>query len=991
MRVRVLGAVELAATNGEPTLARWPRVRKLLAVLLVHAGDIVSVDRLGDALWGGEAPIDRSSAVHNLVYRLRMIVRSAGAADTVRVVTRAPGYVLEVNGAEVDSTRFAELVETARDRLHEAPQMAAALLDEALSLWRGPAFAEFADEEFVRAEAGRLDELRGAAAADRVEAAIALGRHDEAIGMLEPLRAADPLGERPRRQLMRALHGVGRSVEALQVYRDYRDLLAELGLDPSPELRELEAAIIRHEPSIGWIGPTSPANNLPQEPGELVGRADDVIQVTDAMRRARLVTLTGVGGVGKTRLALHVAAVVGAEHPDGVWLCELAPVGASSVAEVLAAALEVRQRHGLTMTARLAEYLREKRLLIVLDNCEHVTATAAQLVDALLRSCPRVRVLATSREGLDVDGERVLPVAPLETPARGASSPETIAGVASVALFVQRASAASASFELTADNSADVAEICRRLDGLPLALELVAPKVRSLSAAEIAARLDRRLPFIRTAGWIREQRHRTLRAVVDWSHQLLDERQQQLFERLSVFVGSFTLDGAERVAGGRLDPAEIADVITALVDRSMLGAQPGRAPTRYALLETLRLYGRERLRARGWETATRRDHADYHVELAVAASTGLTGRDPGRWVKVMDQHLDDLRAAHTWAVAHDPDLAMRLSAALFWYLEPGTFSEGVGWAERAIAASPPSHPLLPVVTSVAAFGASKRGDLAAARRLAARGLEISGERNPIRRYPMLVLGDVALFQGRLAESGRCYAEAARLATQAHDTYTYTYSVVNLAFPLAYQGASARALAAAQRGRSAATDSGSPHLVGWADYALGEVLADTDPERAMAALDTALVAARESGSRFLEGVALVTAASLQARHGDPRAALEPFGRVVDRWHRAGNWTQQWITLRNVIDLFARLSADEPAVVLSGAMRASRSAAPLFGSDAARLAEADAALRAGVSEQTHRQWLARGAAMTDDEVVSFAIAEINRLRTDPPCGTPASRTR
>jgi hypothetical protein len=169
--------------------------------------------------------------------------------------------------------------------------------------------------------------------------------------------------------------------------------------------------------------------------------------------------------------------------------------------------------------------------------------------------------------------------------------------VASVVLFVQRASAASASFELTADNSADVAEICRRLDGLPLALELVAPKVRSLSAAEIAARLDRRLPFVRTAGWIREQRHRTLRAVVDWSHQLLDERQQQLFERLSVFVGSFTLDGAERVAGGRLDPAEIADVITALVDRSMLGAQPGRAPTRYALLETLRLYGRERLRA----------------------------------------------------------------------------------------------------------------------------------------------------------------------------------------------------------------------------------------------------------------------------------------------------------------------------------------------------------------------------------------------------------
>jgi predicted ATPase/DNA-binding SARP family transcriptional activator len=970
--------VELTSQSGEATLRRWPMVRKLLAVLVVHAGATVSVDRLSGLLWGSDVPADEKSAVHNLVFRLRTAVREAEAAHSIRIATRAPGYLLEVDDDELDSAWFVRLAETAREYLDTAPSVAADLLDQALALWRGPAFAEFADEEFVRAEAARLEELRLVAATDRVEAALRLGACDEAIGRLEPLLAADSLRERPRQLLMRALHGAGRSVEALAVYREFRTALAdELGLDPSPELRELEAAIIRHDPGIGGFKPVSARHNLPQERGELVGRSDEVSRVADAVRHNRLVTLTGVGGVGKTRLALHVANTLVAAQPDGVWLCELAAVGDDAVDEVVAAVLGAKRRHGVSMVARIAEYLHSRQLLLVLDNCEHVRGGVGRLVDAVLRDCPRVRVLATSRERLDVDGERVLPVAPLASPAETAEH-EALAEVGSVALFVQRASAASPLFALTEENCQDVAEICRRLDGLPLALELVAPKVRALRPAEIVARLDRRLQFVRTAGWVNEHRHRTLRAAIDWSYQLLDEPRRAVFDRVSVFVGPFTLEAAERVAGRGSDVAAIDEALTALVDRSMLDARPDRVPTRYSMLETLRQYGRERLAERGWEARTRRDHAVYHAELADDASSGLAGPDPVRWIRLLDTHLDELRTAHHWALANDPDLAMRLAAALFWYVEQGLFLEGASWAERAIAVSPPTHPLLPLVASVAAFGATKRGDLAGASRLARIGLAASEPDDPVRRYGLFVLGDVALFEGRLVEAGQCYSEAARLAVRVDDVYTHACATINLAIPLAYQGDRDRALAVAQRGRSVATSARSPNLGAWAEYALGEVLADIDPEQAIAATDAAIGLARQSGNRFVEGVALVSAASLRARHGEPREALERFSQVVEQWHRAGNWTQQWTTLRNVIDLFVRLSADEPAVMLMAALRASRLAAPLFGCDAARLAEADNALRARLSKPDYRRYQARGNAMTDDAAVLYALTELHRLR-------------
>lgn len=892
------------------------------------------------------------------------MIRSAGCEQAVGIVTRPPGYLLEVADGQLDSAEFTRLVDQAREHLGAAPAVAAALLDEALALWRGPAYAEFADEEFARAQACRLEKLKMGATADRVDAALALGRPDEAIGLLEPLLAAQSIGHRPRGLHMLALHQAGRSAEALESFRHYRDMLAdELGLDPPDELRDLEAAILRQDQAVATIEPLRRPTNLPHQLTELIGRFTDTKRVAEAIQQARLVTLTGVGGVGKTRLALHVTAELSGSYPDGVWLCELAPVAAEAVPDVLAGVLGVIQRRAVSVIPALVDYLRTKQLLIMLDNCEHVAAAAAELSESLLRGCPAVRILATSREPLGIDGEHVLPVAPLQTSD-------------AITLFVQRATAASPSFALTEANAVDVAEVCRRLDGLPLALELVAPKVRSLSARDIVTRLDRRLHFVRTAGRIRDQRHRTLRAVVDWSYQLLDAQHRQVFDRLSVFAGSFTIAAAQRVAGGGRDPDDVAEIVAGLVDRSMLSAQTDEPPTRYTMLDTLRRYGQERLDKTGCAMSARLDHTRYHVELAEAASTGLTGPDPATWSQAIDSHLDDLRAAYRWSLRHEPDLAMRMAAALYWYVEPGSSSEIALWAQAAAAEAGASHPLVPQVLGVAALGASKRGDLSGAIELANRALAASAETDPIRRYAVYVLGDVALFQGRLDEAIGFYHEVVCLAEAAGDSYFSALAMVAGALPLAYRSDHASAVEAARRARSAAMTTANPYVMGWADYTLGEALAGVNPDEAIIAIDAALARSRATRNRFLAGVALVSAASMWARHGDALAALPLFGQVIEHWQRAGNWTQQWITIRNLIELFARLSVDEAAAVLCGALDVSRTAPGLFGADAQWLTSTKATLRDRLGDPQYRRCYARGAAMTDNAAVAFAATEIAR---------------
>jgi predicted ATPase/DNA-binding SARP family transcriptional activator len=984
--VGVLGSLRLGNDDGAPL--RSARLRRLFAVLMMRRGEAVSADRLTQAVWGDRQPADPSAALQNLVWRLREALRDAGCDDAARLLTRAPGYLLEVEGEQVDIVRFERLVRAAAA---EPPQRAADLLEQALSLWRGPAYAEFTDDDIVRAEATRLEELRLTACSDWVEALLALDRPEETLTRLAVIVEANPLRERPRAQLMRAQYRLGRTTEALQVYREYRDVLAaELGLDPPPSLRDLQVTILRQRgepgrapPATRSPGPASrPLGNLRLELSDLVGRASDAAAAQATLGRSRVVTLSGVGGVGKTRLALRVATDAQSRYRDGAWMCELAGVAdASAAPDLVATTLGVQQRLGHTVTDRLVEYLRGRTMLLLLDNCEHVLGTVAGLVDTLVRNCPGLTVLVTSREPLGVDGEQILPLQPLPVP------PTTMPGgalaaavVPSVVLFCQRATAAAPTFALTEDNVTAVTEICRRLDGLPLALELAATRIPSLSPTEIADRLERRLQFLRSGRRIREERHRTLASAVDWSYRLLTPSEQAMFNRCSVFMGSFTLDAAAAVAGGT-EP-EVVDDVSGLVDKSMLIAHTDHAPVRFSMLETLRAYGRERLAERGEAIDACAAHAIYHVEFAEAADVGLRGAEEGAWAQALAGAFDDLRSAHQWSLVHRPELAMRLSAALFVYGEAGAPSEVPAWAARA-AAGAPQHPLLPVVLAAAA-GTRFSGDLTDAAAHARRAVCAVAESDPARRYPLCALADIALFEGRLTDAMQLYITQCDLAEAVGDTYFTAYATANSSLAHTYHGDVRTAVHLAERAKQLGAAIANPTTLAWAEFALAEALLDDQPDRARLALHRAVAHARTARNRFVPGVALISAGSLHTRHGNPTRAAALLGEAIDHWSQAGNWTQQWITIRHVIDLLVRLGVQEPAAILYGALAGSTTATTAYGADAARLRCHSDTLRTELGAKRYIVAVERGAASTDDDAIHLARAEINRVLTtlDPP---------
>ncbi|MCA1691548.1 MAG: winged helix-turn-helix domain-containing protein, partial [Actinobacteria bacterium] len=412
MEFRVLGPVEVS-DSGQAVTPTRAKERCVLALLLAQANRVVSAERLAEALWpGAHAPDQAVRSVQTHVSRLRSTL---GPADE-RLLTRAPGYLLRVDPDELDAQRFERLVEEARRRTGEDPGQALALLDQALELWRGPPYGEFRDEEFAVGDAVRLEELRLVAIEERIEARLALGHHEEEVGELEARCAEHPLRERLRSQLMQALYRSGRQPDALRAFEAYRRMLAdELGLDPSPELRDLEAKILRHDPALApRPAPPGATGAVVTPVSSFVGREAEVAEVTRRLTTARLLTLTGPGGVGKTRLALQVAAAVAERYPDGVAVCELAAIAdPDAVAPAVATALGIQRRHDRTVADSVAEVLRTRKILLVVDNCEHVVDAAASLLSSLVTRCPAVTLLATSRERLAIEGEQVWPLGPL--------------------------------------------------------------------------------------------------------------------------------------------------------------------------------------------------------------------------------------------------------------------------------------------------------------------------------------------------------------------------------------------------------------------------------------------------------------------------------------------------------------------------------------------------------------------------------------------------
>ena len=660
---------------------------------------MVADTTLIEQLWSDrDQPVDPVNALQTRVSKVR---RALAAAGSGQLLTRqGAGYRLDVDPAGVDVHRFTASIDRARRA--GAADEAIRLYDAALAEWRAEPFVDFAGEPWAVVESTRLVELRLAAIAERAERMLTLGRYEELVADLEPVVAGAPTRERLVGQLMTGLFNAGRQADALDVYARTRQVLAdELGLDPSRELRGLMEQILRQDTAITPVA-ASPSTVLRADPNvraprdlplrltSFVGRDDDLDRVLEALRGARLVTLAGPGGAGKTSLGVEAARRAGPDFADGVWLVRLAPVTEPEMlihafADGVGLSIEggtVAHRPRDVLVGRLTG----RDMLIVLDNCEHLIEPVASLVQAILERCPQVRILATSREALAVPGEVQLAVAPLPVPSEDSPS-ERVPEFAAARLFLDRAAAVRP--DLTADGPAldAVAVICRRLDGIPLALELAAARLAGLQPLELADRVRDRFSVLTSGDRTAEARQRTLRSAVDWSHDLLTQPERVLFRRLAVFRGGWTLTAAEAVVTDTELPAQrVLELLERLVRQSLVVADQYGGHTRYRMLETLRQYATGKLPDAGETTALAGAHAAHFLAMGEQAETGLRGSSQARWLAVLRSEHANLRAALNWLVTDgQDDQAQRLAGSLGLYWHLGRHLEGREVLRRVIA------------------------------------------------------------------------------------------------------------------------------------------------------------------------------------------------------------------------------------------------------------------------------------------------------------------
>src|SRR6185312_2625123 len=673
--------------------------------LLLRAREALPRAALVDALWGEAPP---ASAVQSLQVYVHGLRKALGAD---RIETRGASYRVVIEPGELDLERFETLAARGARELDAGRADAAAdRLGEALALWRGPALADLAVEPLAHAERERLEERRLHALELLGDAELALGRHDALLARVEALVAEQPFRESFRRQQVLALYRAGRQKDALDAYQEARAALDELGIEPSPELRELELAVLRQDPALA--APEQPdelETRLPRAPTPLVGRQLEIAAVAALLREeARLVTLTGPGGTGKTRLALAVAEELSAEWPARfVDLSPLRDPGLLAATVEQALGLQDGERPAVEA---IAEWLGERPLLLVLDNFEQLL-DGAPFVAELLGATPGLAVLATSRAPLRLSGEHEYPVPPL--PLHEA-----------VELFAARARAVDPRFELTEDRAGSVAAICTRLDGLPLALELAAARSKLLPPEAMVGRLERSLELLTAGARDLPARQRTLQATLDWSYELLEPAEQDLFARLAVFRGGCTIEAAGAVAADR----DILDRIGSLVDESLLRRVDGTLGPRFAMLETIREYAATRLQESGKEEDAQRRHAAYYLSVAETAGKALTaGTVYDETLAELDAEHDNLRGAIAWAAAAgeiEGEVRMAVALRQYWLLR-GELTEARRVFEGAIARSASAEPRLHALALVhGGLFPYRQGDVAEAKRLWTRAHEL---------------------------------------------------------------------------------------------------------------------------------------------------------------------------------------------------------------------------------------------------------------------------
>jgi len=828
LEIRVLGPFEVL-TGGTAADVGGSKRQGLLAVLALREGRVTGVDMLVDALWGEELPSAPRNALHHHIARLR------AALGEDSIVGSADGYALRA--ARVDAVRFEELLADTRSALRDRDVTAAAdAVASALALWRGPALQGLTVTEWFGAEARRLETLHVDALEEDFEVRLALGEHRELAPALLSALADNPFRERLWGQLMLALYRSGRQADALETFQEARSVLAdELGLEPGPELRRLQEAILAHDPGIAAVTVVRRRRgSLPASSTSFVGREEDLGKLGALLREHRVVTLTGPPGVGKSRLALETARSLENEFEDGVWFVDLARAGgADDVVRLLAHAVDVR---GSDPLARVGSRLRDAHTLLVLDACERVLGEAARIGSALLADCPGLRILATSREALHAAGEVRMPVAPLD--------------LAAADLFLERARAARPGFEPDADDIALAEEIARRVDGLPLAIELAASRTNVLGLGELVSILEHRASLLQ--GTPAADPDRTaLRELVEWSYDLLHADEKMLLQQLAVHRGGASLASLTAVAATQgLDEPTVAYLVAGLADKSIVSASFSDGGARYDMLDTVRDYVLEQLAESGRISGVRRVHAEYFAALAEEGWEGLRGSGWLDWERRLERENDNFWAALAYAQeAPDPSVAARLGTLGWYFTLAERISEGRRFLDLALSVGGTEAAAEAELLALLCYLATEELDLDAAREAGQHALA-------------------------LAES----AEAPRQLALAHLT---------LALALAYSGDEARADAMVQQASTAFEASGDDWGV-----AASSLIRATSAGRAgdLPTVAAMAEAARSHADAIGYDAFLVPALLLEAwvaeRRQEGPAAVDAYRRALELARRIG---------------------------------------------------------------------------------------------------------
>ncbi|MEU9703361.1 BTAD domain-containing putative transcriptional regulator [Streptomyces sp. NPDC047981] len=950
------------------------RLRMLLARLALEGGRPVSVDTLVDGLWGADSPAEALNALQALASRLRRALRGVATLESA-----AGGYRLSVRDADVDAHRFEELAARGRRELVAGHvDEAASLLGTALGLWRGPALADVLEAPFARAVAARLDDLRASAAEDRFDAELRLGRYADVLADLETAGAERPLSERLAGLRMKALSAAGRQSDALAVYEQLRGRLGEeLGVDPSAELQEIHLALLRGELTAPARAETA-ASRLPARLTSFVGRERELERVAGLLASSRLVTVVGFGGAGKTRLSLEAAARHRAHDRGRVWFAPLAGIGpGDQLADAVLGALSSKdgrfydgaQAQRLTPVDRLAELFEGGEAVLVLDNCEHVVEAAAQLAEELLDRNPQLRILATSREALAITGEALCPLGPLDVPeaadhagsADHAASADELAASAdatAVRLFVDRAVSVRPDFTLDTTTVGPVVEICRRLDGMPLALELAAAKLRSMNVDRIARRLDDRFRLLTSGSRTALPRQRTLLALVEWSWDLLDEPERILARRLSVFPGGATVAALEGVCADDTLPAEdVAYVLDTLVEKSLVtcSGEGDAAEPRYRMLETVRAFAADRLVGDGDDVAL--PFADHFLALAEELEPLLRTREQLRAIALFDAEHDNMVAALRSVLdARDAPRAARFVRAMFWYwgirgmttqfetflgevLELGDAlpedtraafglvrtaagphdADGAAADEKADvdrAEVLGFHPALPLLRMSQLAGDADQRE---------RGLRQSlGSPDPWVRAGAYWAHDFVLSeQGDLESGAEARAAALRGFEEVGDRWGLVMSLLPLGRDHSLRGEYGPALAVFERAVAISSELGTEEHLTWTKFRLSQERSRSgDHEGAVRDILAAQRQARERGHRRVEAGLLPQLAYAYRRAGDLDRAEEALDRLEVLVHRLPypeETSRDIVAAGRMANLIARGAAPEARALMPRAVR------------------------------------------------------------------------